>query len=145
MTPDRADRLALYLDEAEADARFWERSHCLLFLARWAALERPAFDLARYLGRCAGPVSAARILKAESGVDAFVSHEAARNGLSPIEPAAAALGDIGLIRVPRGKKPGHLTFGCIRTGQSWAVRAADGLVRLHVERIRVQPHLVWKV
>lgn len=143
MPESRADRLAQYLDEAEADACFWERSHCLLFLARWAALERPGFDLSPYLGRCSGPISAARVLKAEGGVDAFVAREASRNGLQTTDAAAAELGDIGLIRVPRGAK--FLTFGCIRTSQRWAVRAADGLVRLHAARIRVQPHLVWKV
>ncbi|GLK67001.1 DUF6950 family protein [Hansschlegelia plantiphila] len=145
MASDRADRLALYLDEAEADSRFWERSHCLLFLARWAAQERAEFGLGPYLGRCSGPISAARILKLEGGIDAFVSREAERNDLRPVEAAAARLGSIGLIRVQRERKPGFLTFGCIRTPQSWAIRASDGLVRLHAETIRVQPHLVWEI
>ncbi|WP_020178093.1 hypothetical protein [Methylopila sp. M107] len=141
----RSERLAEHLDEAEADARFWENSHCLLFLARWVAREHPDFDLERHLGRCVGPVSAMRILRREGGIDAFVSREAARAGLARIDASSAQIGDIGLIRAPRNPRPGHLTFGCIRTSERWAIRALDGVVRLHVETIRMQPHLVWRV
>lgn len=142
---DKAERLAGYLDEAQADARFWENSHCLLFLARWAARERPGFDLDRYLGRCSSALSAMRILKAEGGIDAFMAREAAQNGLDPVDAAQARVGAIGLVRAPRHGRPGFLTFGCIRHVDSWAIRALDGVVSIHVDTIRAQPHMVWKV
>lgn len=142
---DKAERLAEYLDEARADARFWENSHCLLFLARWAARARPGFPLDRYLGRCSSALSAMRVLKAEGGIDAFLTREAALNGLAPVTAATSQVGAIGLVRAPRQKRPGFLTFGCIRHVDSWAIRALDGVVSIHVETIRVQPHLVWEV
>lgn len=142
--PITAERLDEYLDEVSEDVRFWQDSHCLLFLARWVAVVRPDFVVEPLLGRVSGPVSAYRFLQREGGVDAYVSAEATRAGLVPTDAAAARLGAIGLIRVPRAKG-GHLTFGCIRTAARWSLRTRDGLVELDVSRIRVQPHLVWDV
>ncbi|GBD48107.1 DUF6950 family protein [Methylopila sp. Yamaguchi] len=142
--PITEERLDEYLDEVSEDVRFWQDSHCLLFLARWVAVVRPDFALEPLLGRVSGPVSAYRFLQREGGVDAYVSSEAARAGLALTTAAAARLGAIGLVRVPRAKG-GDLTFGCIRTASRWSIRTREGLVELDASRIRVQPHLVWDV
>lgn len=141
---DRHERLAGYLDEVSADARFWERSHCLLFLARWVAIERPSFDLKPFLGRCTGPVTAHKILVAEGGVDALVEREAAAAGLPAVDPAAATIGAIGLIRVPRARG-GHRTFGCIRGLDEWVVRSREGTTHLKAATMKIRPHLAWSV
>ncbi|GLK78055.1 hypothetical protein GCM10008171_33090 [Methylopila jiangsuensis] len=142
---DRAERLAEYLAGVGADARFWPNDHCLLYLARWAGIVRPDFDASVYECRVAGRVSAHRLLLASGGVEPLLNAQATAAGFERVDAAGAGLGAIGLIRVPRVERPGHMTFGCIRTPRRWAIRSHDGVVSLSADTIKVQPHMVWNV
>lgn len=151
---DRENLLAAYIEEISLDRDFWGRSNCMLFVGRWVAIVRPAFDVGRWIGAHGSLADAAPDVERAGGMPALFAAEAARAGLDEIDPAEAALGDVGFFAIPEeamrlgSATPGATLFpSAIRTALHWAVRGGDGVGRIAAQGPRGPrlPLRAWRV
>jgi hypothetical protein len=116
--------LAEFLAAAATEPFAWGRHDCCLWLGDWMSALGYADPTARFRGRYATQLGAARLLNRHGGVLGIVAAAACRCGLTPTHAPGA--GDVGVVRVLTfdGEKPA----GGICTGRRWAVLAPAGLI-----------------
>lgn len=141
----REDQLARYFDEIGTEVDFFETSHCILFMGRWVASQRSNYSVDKWLGSCSCWLDCARLIRERRGIDNIIAEEAEEAGLTSIDVTTADVGDIGLLEAQKPGRGYHITFGCIRTRDFWAIRSLYGITMLRAETMLIKPYRAWRV
>lgn len=121
--------LAAWLDRAVDTPRAWGDHDCNLWPANWVVNCGHGDPAAPWRGRYDSAISAARLVKAEGGMEALW-RDAARRATLP-ETSRPLAGDVGLISVLTPATDPLELFGLVGAicigGREWAVVSEDGL------------------
>lgn len=98
--------LALFIEEKRAQPFDWRQNNCAFFACDWLAILVRVDPAKPYRRRCTSAVSAARLLRAGSGLVALASEDFARRGWPEVPPARARRGDVATTTTPQGEALG---------------------------------------
>lgn len=127
---DRYTKLQLFLEEKRNEPFGWAHNNCCFFACDWLAMltgNDPAVD---YRERITSPLTAARVLESDGGVDGIASTICAQRGWQEVDVRLAQRGDAVLIDIGAGD-----TLGVCAGKDSWFA-GESGVARVATLRCR---------
>lgn len=129
-----ADVLRQYLGAAGRQSFAWGKLDCFLFVADWIEQIMGADPAAAYRGNYADEHQGRALIKAHGGAVALAERLLSGIGCAASDAAAAAIGDVALVRVATARADGKAMFApvgaiCVRPGL-WAIKSTGATLTL---------------